>query len=349
MFGLWSPSVDRAGGGRSVPGSSSAPFRWGFIGAGHIASTQLAPAVHASTECVLYAAAARDIERARALEPVGPAYADYAGLCADPDVDGVYISLHNTAHLEWIKHALAAGKHVLCEKPLCLTEAETAEAFDAAAAAGRTLVEAFWYRWHPRTRRAEQLVTAGELGDIVEVEAAFCFGGLQPDNIRLAADLGGGALYDVGCYTVSAAQWALGDLSVMDASARYSTGGVDLQTHATLAGRTGRARVECSIDSEPRDAIVLRGSAGTLEFTGGKGFAARRADAVSLHIVDADGVGRDEPFPAADAYRLMTESFARLVRGGDEFVMTPAESLALARTTDAIRSQARAGSEAGAG
>lgn len=322
---------------------TNAPFKWGFIGAGHIAATALAPAVHASDECVLYAASARDIERARALQPVGPVYDDYAALCADPDVDGVYISLHNSAHLTWIKHALAAGKHVLCEKPLCLDEAETAAAFDAAAAADRLLVEAFWYRWHPRTRRAEELVAAGELGDVVEVQAAFRFGGVSPGNIRLDPLLGGGALYDVGCYTVSVAYWALGDLAVTDASARFSPDDVDLETDATLQGRTGTAKISCSIDSEPRDEVVVRGSAGSLEFTGGKAFLARKADPAPLRVVDSAAIEREEQFPPVDAYRLMAESVARRVRGAEEFTVTPAESLAYARTMDAIRVASRAG------
>jgi xylose dehydrogenase (NAD/NADP) len=320
-----------------MPSASSARFRWGFIGAGHIASTALAPAIHASDECVLQAVAARDVDRARALEPVGRAYADYAALCADPDVDGVYISLHNTAHLTWTKHALAAGKHVLCEKPLCMDEAETAEAFAAAVAAGRTLVEAFWYRWHPRTRRAEGLVASGELGDVVDVETALRFGGLTPGNIRLDPTLGGGALYDVGCYAVSGAQWALGDLEVVDATARYGSEGVDLETNADLVGATGTARISCSIDSDFHDVVHIQGSAGSLDFRGGKAFMTRKPDAVSLHVEDESGGERDEAFPPVDAYMLMTDSFARLVRGGDEFFVTPTDSLRIARTIEAIR------------
>ncbi|MEO6712234.1 MAG: Gfo/Idh/MocA family oxidoreductase [Mycobacteriales bacterium] len=322
-----------------MPGSNTGPFRWGFIGAGNIAAKALAPAVQASDEAVIQAVAAREVERARKLEPVGRAYDDYAALCADPEVDGVYISLHNSAHLEWIKHALAAGKHVLCEKPLCLNEAETAEAFEAAAAADRVLVEAFWYRWHPRTRRAEQLMRDGAIGAVEEVETAFCFGGVSPGNIRLDPLLGGGALYDVGCYTVSAAHWALGELEVTGASARLADDAVDLETEATLSGPSGTARISCSIDSDFRDVIMIRGSDGALEFTGGKGFSARRDDVVGLRILGASGDAVEEPFGPVDAYRLMAESFARLVRGEGEFTHTPSESMQVAYTMDAIRSR----------
>lgn len=319
----------------------SAPFRWGFIGAGHIASTALAPAVHASSECVVQAVAARDLDRARALEPVGRAYDDYAALCADPDVDGVYISLHNTAHLPWIKSALAAGKHVLCEKPLCLDAAQTAEAFAAAEAAGRILVEAFWYRWHPRTRRAESLLAAGDLGEVKVVETALRFGGVQPGNIRLNPELGGGALYDVGCYAVSGAHWALGDLELVDAASRFGDTGVDVDTTAQFTGRTGVAHISCSIDAEFNDVIRVQGSTGSMSFEGGKAFMARKLDATGLHVVDESGAARDESFPAVDAYRLMADAFGRLVRGENEFYVTPAESIGIAAAMDAVRTHIR--------
>ena len=316
---------------------ATTPFRWGFIGAGHIAATALAPAIHASGECVIQAVAARDEERARALEPVGWTYVDYAALCADPDVDGVYISLHNTAHLTWITQALAAGKHVLCEKPLCLDERETAEAFAAADAAGKSLVEAFWYRWHPRTRRAEALVTSGQLGTDLEVETTLRFGGLKPGNIRLDPALGGGALYDVGCYTVSGAHWALGELECVDATARLGPTGVDLETRARLRGANGTASISCSIDAEFEDVIRVRGTDGELDFRGGKSFMARKNDATTLHLVNAAGTESEEAFAPVDSYQLMAESFARAVRGADEFSVAPAESLAIARAIAGIR------------
>jgi predicted dehydrogenase len=256
-----------------MSGSDGGVFRWGFIGAGNIAHRALAPAVHAASGSVLQAVAARDVGRARELEPAGRTYDDYAALCADPDVDGVYISLPNDAHLPWLKHALAEGKHVLCEKPLTLDEAQTAEAFEAAAAADRLLVEAFWYRWHPRTRLVESMLAAGEIGDVQRVESGLGFGGVQPGNIRLDPTKGGGALYDVGCYPISVAHWALGDLDVASAEARY--GAVDLETTAELVGGTGRAQVTCSIDSTPFDFIRIIGSAASVEFTD-VAFMARR-------------------------------------------------------------------------
>lgn len=121
---------------------------FGFLGAGMIATTALSPAVHAADGAHLQAVAARDIDRARSLEPAGKAYDDYSAVLADDTVDVVYIALANDAHERWTLAALEAGKHVLCEKPLGLDVAQVRRMTDAAAAADRLLVEAFWYRWH---------------------------------------------------------------------------------------------------------------------------------------------------------------------------------------------------------
>ena len=324
----------------STPTGAGA-FRWGFLGAGFIAHTALAPAVHAASGSVLQACAARDLDRARALQPVGRAYDDYDALIEDPDVDGVYIALANDAHLPAILRALAAGKHVLCEKPMCLTETETVAAVAAAEAADRLLVEASWYRWHPRTRRAEQLVAGGALGEMNNVETALCFSGVPSQNYRRDPARGGGALYDVGCYAVSAAQWALGDLAVVNAAARYADTGVDLHTRAVLASATGQARVECSIDAPQRDVLRVEGTLGALTFADAP-FMSYRAPA-KLRLVDAAGGIHEQTFAALDAYQVMVEAFTRRAGGADAYTIPLVESLRTARTLDAIRAHARAG------
>ncbi|HYN75561.1 MAG TPA: Gfo/Idh/MocA family oxidoreductase, partial [Candidatus Limnocylindria bacterium] len=132
------------------------PVRWGFLGAGFVASQALGPAVHAAEGAVLQVVGSRDVSRARAL---GPARAEtsYQAVCDAQDVDVVYVALPNDDHQRWVCAALKAGKHVLCEKPLGLDAADVATMSAAAAAADRMLVEAAWNRWHPRTRRAQIL------------------------------------------------------------------------------------------------------------------------------------------------------------------------------------------------
>ncbi|MFC3689367.1 Gfo/Idh/MocA family protein [Aquipuribacter hungaricus] len=359
---------------------TGASVGFGFLGAGTIARTALAPAVHAADGAHLQAAAARDASRAVALEPSGRSYDDYAALLADDTVDVVYVSLANDAHAPWTVAALEAGKHVLCEKPLGLDPAEVRRMTDAAAAADRLLVEAWWYRWHPRTLRAVELVRSGALGRVHRVEADFSFDG-DPDgmsgNYRLDPAKGGGALYDVGCYAVDAARWALGAdaLEVVSAEGEVR-GGVDLRASARLSGPGGTvADVRCGIRGRDEQLVAVYGEDATLVL-GRPSFTAKD-EPVALHVVPvtrqagpepqapADDLRpgtapgdaprqeapaplvvradrRTEEFAAVDPYRLMVEALSRAVRGEDEWLPTAQDSLDIALVLEQARTQVHA-------
>lgn len=311
------------------------PVRFGFLGAGFVAGRALAPAVHRSPQAELHAAASRDLGRASSL---GPARAvdDYAQVLADDQVEVVYISLANDQHLPWVEMSLKSGKHVLCEKPLCLTAADAKRAFEAARRHNRLLVEAAWNCWHPRTQRAAALIAEGAVGRVVHVDARFCFGGVRSDNFRLVPELGGGALLDVGGYLVGAARWALGGgpLSVVDAESHRGPTGVDLSTRARLSQDGGLAEVVASIDGVAEQALAVVGDTGRLVV---------RADPfTSWHVpshLDLERGDRrlTESFEPLDAYQLMVEAVARRVRGEPAWVVEPAESIAVAEVLDAIR------------
>ncbi|MFM8390445.1 MAG: Gfo/Idh/MocA family protein, partial [Actinomycetota bacterium] len=173
--------------------------RWGFIGAGFVASRAMAPAVHAADGAVLYAVASRDARRSAELEPQ-VVHESYQALIDDPNVDAVYISLTNVQHKEWVVAALEAGKHVLCEKPLALN-ADEVRAMQATADRHQCLlVEAVWTRWQPRMKRMAEIVQRGDLGDVSSISSAFTFQGDLTGNYRSQPEMGGGALLDVGCY-----------------------------------------------------------------------------------------------------------------------------------------------------
>jgi len=341
----------------STVGTTSGGVRFGFIGAGWIAHRALAPAVHAADGAVLQAAAARDADRAASLEPAGRSYGGpdgYRALIADPEVDVVYVNLSNEGHRPWSLAALEAGKHVLCEKPLGLDAAEVNQMIGAAERAGRLLVEAFWYRWHPRTRRLEELLAAGDLGPVREMEADFSFDGRTEQrmaaNYRLDPERGGGALYDVGCYSVSAAHTVLGtDLRVAGAQAVIGDTGVDLTTTARLRAGAGPHRdavalALCGIAIPDRQVLRVTGGAATAEFTGdggqtGEAFTSWHTPS-SLLITTPDGAVREERFPPVDPYRVMVEAVAAGVRGEQAFLLGPQHSTEVVRTTDAIRAAA---------
>ena len=312
--------------------TSGHPTRWGFLGAGFVASRGVAPVVHEARNAVLQVVAARDVDRAAALEPVRTV-TSYAAVCEADDVDVVYLSLPNDSHREWVLAALAAGKHVLCEKPLGLSADEVAEMTDAARAAGCSLVEASWNRWHPRMRRVEELV-AGMSGPR-EVTAWFTFDGVPADNYRLNPARGGGALLDVGCYAVAAALAVLGgDVTVTSAAQHMGPTGVDLTTTAMLRSGLGTAMVTGSFERSESQGLRIEAPRIVVELPH-PAFTSWREES-SLDIFEY-GVRRVEQFDAVDAYLLMVEAMSAHAQGDESaWVLPLSTSYAVASVLDAI-------------
>ena len=311
------------------------PVRWGFLGAGWIASVALAPAVAAAQGAVLQAAAARDSARAAGLGPL-TVHQSYADLLADPEVDAVYISLSNEAHLPWTLAAVAAGKHVLCEKPLCLTAAEVGQLI--AAAGDRVVVEASWYRWHPRVRLAQSLLP--RIGPVRHVSAGFAFAGELDGNYRMDPARGGGALYDVGHYAVSAALWAVGRGLPSDVAARsrWADSGVDLSTEAVLEWDGATAEIRAGIDEGLGQWLVIAGEHGELELRDAP-YTSWRDDVTELLFSDGTTTER-LPVPASNAYQVMVEEVSSVIRGGPGWVLPLTESQLTAAVLDQIRAAA---------
>ena len=315
--------------------------RWGFLGAGLIARV-LAQAVQQADGAVLHAVGARDAARARALEPQR-AYGSYDEVLADDDVEAVYVALNNDAHLPWTLAALRAGKDVLCEKPLGLTAAEVDEMAAVAGETGRRVVEASWYRWHPRVRLAQELLP--RVGAVRHVASGFTFAGQLEGNYRLEPGRGGGALYDVGCYAVSACLWAVGRGLPDEVVARAELGpsGVDLDTRAVLSWSDADAEVHAGISVAHGQWLVVRGDAGELELRDAP-FTSWKDDATELWVSDGTSTER-LPVPAADPYRLMVEEVSSVLRGGPGWVLPLEESRQTAAVLDAAFASASAGGE----
>ncbi len=316
-------------------------MRWGFLGAGFVASKALGPAVHASPHALLQSVAARDALRAESLGPRGQAVDDYQAILDDDLVEAVYISLTNEVHLHWITAALAAGKHVLCEKPITVNAKECNSAFQAAHSAGLLLVEAAWTQWHPRTRRVDAIVTAGDLGEVRSISSSFTFDGVPADNYRLDSRRGGGSLLDVGPYLLRPAiTWVSGEWTVDGVSRTLSRDGTDLRTGATLTATTGATVDVLSsfIDPEQQSLHVQGGSA-TITF-GTPAITSWHADA-SIEITD--GSRRwTESFAACDAYEMMVSSVSRRIRGdSDAYVGTDQESVGCMMLIDLIDDASR--------
>ena len=275
------------------------------------------PALASAEGCEVVAIASRDRARAEAAareHGIARVHDSYEELLADPEVDAVYVPLVNSLHRDWTLRALVAGKHVLCEKPLALSAAEAEEMAAAAERAGRKLMEAFMYRFHPRLRAF--LAEARE-ADVVRVEAAFGFPLADFDNYRLLAALGGGALRDTGCYCVNVVRQILGE-PVRVAAVGHLAGGVDWTAAAELAFEGGEtASVWASFESAERQELLVVTKAGELRLP--QPFTAWR---------DPD-----------DPYRLMCEEFAAAVRSGGPVPIPLEDSIANLRVLDAILEQ----------
>ena len=242
--------------------------RWGILGTARI-NRRLVPAFHASRRGKLCAVASRDLARAtaHARQYVIPnAVQGYQTLLDDPNIDAVYIPLPNTEHVPWTLAAIAAGKHVLCEKPLALNAQDVDRIAAAAAAAGVIVEEGFMYRHEPQTRRIVQLLRDGAIGAVRAVVSGFTFLLEGDGNIRLDASLGGGALWDVGCYPITFAQLIAGDEPKMAfGTAHWTAAGVDDEFMGMLRFGEGlTASVYAGFRAEYRTWLEVLGSNGAL-------------------------------------------------------------------------------------
>lgn len=191
---------------------STPPLRWGLLGTARI-NRSLIPAIRASAGSELAGVASRTAERAAAYAAewgIETAYGSYEAMLADPGIDVVYIPLPNHLHAEWTLRAIAAGKHVLCEKPLALTPADVDRIAAAASARGVVVAEGFMYRHHPLTSKVAALVAEGAIGPLGAIRGAFTFALTRTADVRLTPEWGGGSLWDVGCYPVSYARLLAG-------------------------------------------------------------------------------------------------------------------------------------------
>ena len=189
-----------------------ASLRWGLLGTARI-NRAVIPPLRASARNTLTAVASRDLAHGRSYAAewgIPRTFGSYEAMLADPDIDVVYISLPNSLHAEWTIKAAQAGKHILCEKPLAISVEEVDAVTNAAAAAGVVVAEAFMYRHHPQTLKVKELVDGGAIGRLLLIRGGFTFNLTNPSNIRFAAELGGGSIWDVGCYPISYARTVAG-------------------------------------------------------------------------------------------------------------------------------------------
>ncbi|SFF96885.1 Gfo/Idh/MocA family protein [Streptomyces mirabilis] len=315
------------------------PLRIGVLGAARIAELSIVGPAR-TTGHRLVAVAARDFDRAEAFAAthgVERVVGSYADLVADPEIEVVYNPLANSLHGPWNLAALQAGKHVLTEKPSAGNTAEAAEVHDAVAKAGTVFMEGFHYLFHPVTRRLHELLDSGELGDLRHVETTVAMPAPPDDDVRWQLPLAGGALMDLGCYSLHAqrmlAPWAGGAPRLVAARGgeKAQAAGVDEWLDADLefpAGATGTARCHMAHHTWQMSCRVVgsRGEATAVNFV-----QPHLDDRVVVRTAAGE---RTEELGRRSSYTYQLEAFAAHLRRGTPLTLDAHDALTTMRLID---------------
>lgn len=316
--------------------------RWGILSSARIAQSALTPAIHAASNAELTCLGTPNAEKVNesAAQYGYRPLPSYDAVLADPEVDAVYNPLPNGMHAEWTIRALEAGKHVLCEKPFSVTVEESEQMVAASRRAGRWLMEAFMYRFHPQMELAKRTLDSGRIGTLRLIRTCFTFN-LPPNpvNPRFQRDQGPGALLDVGSYCVNATRFFSGrpPLAVTACSSWDEASGGDLTTAGLLEYERHAALFDCSFEAGGRSGIELVGSEGRMDIP--KPWLPGKDPAV-IRVSGRDGA-EDLTTEGVDQYQLMVEHFSDCILNNNPPVRPPEDALENMRVLEAIRRSAR--------
>lgn len=330
---------------------SNKPLQIGILGAASIAR-QFAVALQGCASAKVRAVASRSEDKARAFAEsfgIPKHYGSYKALLNDPGLDIIYIPLPNDMHAEWAIKAAEHGKHVLCEKPLCLGLAQAKAMFAAAKLYNVMLLEAYPYWFQPQTREMLALLQGGAIGEVQSIQASFGFTIAQPQgNIRLNLEKGGGALLDAGSYPLSLIRLVMGEAPVrVSAVPAWAPSGVDISLQATLEFTRHRsAQLSCAMNVANHRRATIIGTDGVIETE----FLNHTSVQLPSQLRLRRGAGFGVPFediPAAtgNGFRFGAEAFTEVVNQRDFAALERAEqaSLDIAQTLEALALSARTG------
>jgi predicted dehydrogenase len=320
------------------------PLRWGILSTANIGVQKVIPAIQQDARSRVTAICSRSLDSARSTADklgIEKAYGSYEALLADPEIDAIYNPLPNHLHVPWTLKALEAGKHVLCEKPIALNTEEAQQLIAAREQSGKLVAEAFMVRFHPQWLRAREIVRSGLLGEVRAIQTAFSYFNDNPDNVRNRADIGGGGLYDIGCYAVATARF------VLDAEPEKVIGAFDFDPNfgtdrlcSGLVRFPGNRQLSfaCSTQLVPYQRVQIFGSKGRLEVQ--IPFNAPPDQPVRLFIdtgSDLYGGGiRVEEIPAVDQYTLQANAFATAILDQKPWLYPIEDAIQNMRVIDAL-------------
>jgi predicted dehydrogenase len=299
--------------------------RWGILGAANFAKEFMAPAIHAAHGAELAALATSDPAKAAGFQTFCPGltlHPTYEALLADPSIDAVYIPLPNHLHVEWTLKALAAGKHVLTEKPISMAASEIDQIIAARDASGLLAAEAYMIVHHPQWIRARELVQSGAIGTLRHVDAAFSYNLSDMGNIRARPETGGGGIRDIGVYTFGSARFVTGAEPVSLSAQIKLDHGVDVfaQVNAVMDGPTGRFTYGSmtAINMYNRQVVTFQGTKGMVRLDGGP-FNANVNNIAQIELHTDGNRVQTERWPTANHYVLQVQAFSAAVRHGTPY------------------------------
>ena len=326
------------------------PVRWGILSTAKIGLQKVIPAMQRADSCEIAAIASRDLEKARAAAQdlgIAQAYGSYADLLADPEIEAIYNPLPNHLHVPLSIEAAEAGKHVLCEKPISLNAAEASTLIAARDAAGVLVQEAFMVRYHPQWLRARELVRSGKIGRLRSIQGSFSYNNRDPENIRNIAEIGGGGLYDIGCYPITGSRFLFEDepTRVVSLIERDPDWGIDRLTSAILDFPEGHATFTCATQLTPYQRMQIFGTAGRIEIE--IPFNAPPDRPCRVFLDDGSELGNAgvqvQELPTTDQYTAQGEVFSNAIRTREPLEFPLENAVQGMRIIDAVFRSATSG------
>jgi predicted dehydrogenase len=324
--------------------------RWGILGAANIAIKKVIPSMQAGQYCEITAIASRDLEKAKQSASdlgIPRFYGSYEDLLADPEIEAVYVPLPNNLHVEWTIKAAEAGKHVLCEKPIGLSANEVRKLIEARDKTGVKIQEAFMVRTHPKWIAVRELIRNERIGNLETITGFFSYFNDDATNIRNKAELGGGALMDIGCYCINISRFIFDDepKRVSSLIQRDQSTEIDKLTSAILDFPDGHATFTCSTQLVPFQRMQFFGTKGRIEVQ--IPFNIPMESTTRIFIDDgSDFSGQNIEtieFPAADSYTIQGDLFSRAIRENSDQAISLEDSFNNMAVIDAVFRSAESG------
>ncbi|MCT8137122.1 Gfo/Idh/MocA family oxidoreductase [Anaerobacillus sp. CMMVII] len=313
--------------------------RWGVLSSANIARQSFIPAVMRSTtgEIIAIASSNKAVKEIADEFQIQNVYNSYDELLECDDIDAVYIPLPNSLHLEWVEKAAQKGKHVLCEKPAALTEANLIKMIDVCNGHDVLFMEAFMYQFHPQHQRVKEIISSGEIGEIREIQATFSFElERSKPNIRLDKNLGGGSLYDVGCYCLHTFNLLLESMPI-DVTVIGNIDqdfAVDLSAEGQLTYASGiQAKFKSSFEQPFKQEYTVFGTKGKVtvprayrpDLTAGEG----------LLVIEKEGQPTRTETIYGDQYLIQVDFFSKAIQNNEEVIDLTERTVQNSRVIDA--------------